>query len=307
MFSPTQAVAGGAETVSLQDSAVGYIDSAIIRSQVRVRFDAAYGDNRPDRAEFFYPKCGCFRIVGLDPNASGPPPGGFNTATSAPASFHVDYQELSTYVELAANSWLSGFIEVPVRFLNPDVFEDFSGFGDLQVGFKAALINMPDRVVTFQGRIYTPTGAGDRGLGTDHVSLEPALLFYQRLTDKLQLEGEFRFWIPIGGSDFEGDVLRYGLGLSYLAYNRPKFRVLPVVEFVAWSVLNGKEFASPGVIQDAGGDFIMNAKFGVRLGFGDISEPGMQSGSEFYVGYGRALTGAVWYKDILRVEYRLFF
>jgi hypothetical protein len=29
--------------------------------------------------------------------------------------------------------------------------------------------------------------------------------------------------------------------------------------------------------------------------------------SSLYVGYGRALTGAVWYKDILRVEYRLMF
>ena len=29
--------------------------------------------------------------------------------------------------------------------------------------------------------------------------------------------------------------------------------------------------------------------------------------SDVYVGYGRALTGDVWYKDMVRVEYRLHF
>src|SRR5262249_17901753 len=30
-----------------------YIDSALVRTQLRLRFDAAYNDNRPDRAELF--------------------------------------------------------------------------------------------------------------------------------------------------------------------------------------------------------------------------------------------------------------
>src|SRR4051794_37497487 len=38
----------------------GYIDSAIPRSNIRLRYDDAYGNNRPDRAEYFYPQCGCF-------------------------------------------------------------------------------------------------------------------------------------------------------------------------------------------------------------------------------------------------------
>ena len=35
----------------------------------------------------------------------------------------------------------------------------------------------------------------------------------------------------------------------------------------------------------------------VRVGLGDSAD--------IYVGYGRALTGEVWYKDLLRLEYRL--
>ena len=42
-------------------SMVGYIDDAIIESQVRVRFEVGLGNHAPDRAEFFYAKCGCYR------------------------------------------------------------------------------------------------------------------------------------------------------------------------------------------------------------------------------------------------------
>src|SRR5437763_9993782 len=40
------------------DSSVGYVDSALPRDQLRLRFDTAYSANRPTRAEFFYPKGG---------------------------------------------------------------------------------------------------------------------------------------------------------------------------------------------------------------------------------------------------------
>ena len=44
----------GGDTVSLAQSNVGYIDSALIGTNLRMRFDAAYGMNRPDRAEYYY-------------------------------------------------------------------------------------------------------------------------------------------------------------------------------------------------------------------------------------------------------------
>ena len=69
---------------------------------------------------------------------------------------------------------------------------------------------------------------------------------------------------------------------------------------VGWTVLGGKEFLFPeNQVRDAAGDTIINAKVGVRVGLGD--------NSSFYLGYGRALTGDVWYKDIIRAEYRLSF
>jgi hypothetical protein len=278
-----------------------YIDSALIRNQLRIRYDAASDDNRPDRAEFFYAKCGCFRTASgptRDPNAPGPPL----------AETSVDYQDIMAYAEWAPMARFSVFIEAPVRFLNPEVNNHTDGFADMNAGVKLALISERDQVLTFQFRTYIPTGADHRGLGTDHVSLEPALLYWQEVSKQLYMEAELRDWIPVGGTDFAGNVIRYGVGLSYFVLGEPQlpgqhvesaWSVAPTLEFVGWTVLSGKESAPDIGVKDAAGDTIVNAKMGFRLGYGD--------NHSLAVSYGRALTGTVWYKDIIRVEYRLAF
>lgn len=276
---------GGAELAS---SNVGYIDSAIPRTQVRFRADAAFGDNRPDRAEFFYPKCGCFANpaagVLFDPKASGPP---------LPEK-KIDYQDYRTYIEFAPTNRFSGFVEIPIRHLDPQTNLNAGGLGDIEAGFKAALIADCDRYVTFQTKVYTASGDGSKGLGTNHVSVEPGMLLYQGIGDRARVEGEVRYWIPIGGSDFEGQVVRYGIGTSYDVVKTCKWSLAPVLEVVGWTVLNGKESdATTGGVYEAGGDTIVNAKAGLRWSTKHFS---------LYGGYGRALTGEVWYKEIYRLE-----
>jgi hypothetical protein len=285
-------------------SAVNYVDSAVIQNMFRLRFDAAYDDNRPDRAEFFYAKCGCLRNVpiakGGDANAPGPP----LMETS------VNYQDISPYLEYAFSNRFSMFVEAPFRFLNPEINQNKKGFYDMNAGFKAGIISCPEQLLTFQFRTYFPTGDSEAGLGTNHYSLEPALLYWRPLSERWLVETEFRAWIPVGGTDFEGDILRYGIGLSYFIFGSPnktvnpeyssRFFLAPIAEFVGWTVLNGKELDGfSGPIVSAAGDTIVNAKVGVRMGIGDYQS--------FSVSYGRALTGDVWYKDIFRVEYRLAF
>jgi hypothetical protein len=132
---------------------------------------------------------------------------------------------------------------------------------------------------------YLSTGDAIRGLGTDHESIEPGLLLYQRLSDRLAINAEVRYWISIDGSDFAGDILRYGIGASYDLARGCDWKLTPTIEFVGWSVLSGKESSIPNPIIDASGFF-----------FGDHSS--------IAATYGRALTGTVWYKDIYRLEYR---
>jgi hypothetical protein len=317
-----------------------YIDSAIPKSMIRLRYDAGFDINHPDRAEFFYAAWQELSFHAHGINGDGVL---FPSKARGPEQLpgRLDFQEASAYLELAYNNRLSAFVEIPTRFVDFDNLQEdpdsermpnggfFSeprientqsphnnvgGLSDIQFGFKAALIAELDRYLTFQFRTYAPSGDARKGLGTGHWSVEPGVLLYQQLTDRLVFQGQFRGWIPIDGSVLAGEVLIYGVALGYEIYNRCNLRVMPVTEFVGWTVLDGFESfagvvtatAPPGVVlprshgfKDASGDTIVNAKIGIRTYWGQSQD--------VYVGWGRSLTGDRWYRDLLRVEYRFIF
>jgi hypothetical protein len=273
----------GDDGFSVRNTRVGYIDSAVLANEVRVRFDAGYDFNRPNRAEFFYSQ-NAFNFVAF------------------PHVDTLDYQELNVYGEAKLTERLSGFLEAPLRWVNPE--EDPNSFGPSDVSFGGKFSLYSDEMVqgTFQLRVTVPTGDVNTGLGTGHVSVEPALLFCVRGLEGWGVEGELRYWVPIGGTDFAGDVVRYGLGVHYDLYQCDQWSVAPVLEFVGWTVLGGKDEPLPplnALPASAAGQTIVNGKLGVRVGFGEHSD--------VYLGYGRALTGDRWYHDVLRAEYRWAF
>jgi hypothetical protein len=285
---------------------VGYITDATIESQVRLRFDAGFHNNIPDRSEFFYAQCGC-----NGPGAPGPgAPGAGDLVTD------LNFQQVTIDAQYAANGRVAVFASLPARFVQPqtflgqtfkpplqNTFVDQSGLGDVRAGVKAAIVSADDMTLTAQVQGYFKTGDAKRGLGTDHSSVETALLFYQRLTDRLAIESQFGDWHPTGGSSaggssYTGDVLFYGIGPSFELVNTPNLAFAPVIELVGWHVLGGQQQAA-GTLGPADGTNIVNLKFGARAT--------IDNGSSFYVGYGRALTNAVWYSDIVRLEYRYSF
>ena len=282
-FAPSSAQGVSVPTVS--DTQVGYIDTAIPGNLFRIRSDFGYNFRRPSRAEFFYARTG--------PGTPGLPQ----------AERSVDFQDLRIYGEGLLTEHFSAFVEIPVRFLNPDINDNATGLGDMNTGFKWAFWHTNDTVATFQLRTYIPTGDADRGLGNNHATIEPGLLFYKQLTPKSALEGEFRYWIPIEDSGFAGNIFRYGIGFHHDIYRSDRLRITPVVEFVGWTVLNGKQNvllpSGLGSVENAGGDTIFNAKIGIRAGLGQHAD--------VYAGYGRPLTGDQWYENIFRVEVRLKF
>lgn len=291
---------GGGEASSLGNPVESsYIDSAIPRTQLRIRGDAAYDNNRPDRAEFFYSKCGC------NPGAPGP----------FWIEKRVDYQDVSAYLEYAPRNNFSVFAEVPFRFLNPESNLNEEGISNCNAGFKYAFIADECRYLTAQFRWNFPIWNSHKGLGYKHQAIETSLLYYQKLSDRLFVQGELRDWIPFAGTDFQGNVLRYGAGVGFLAVDGCRFRAGPIAEVVGWTVLSGKESAVAGdndtptgiTTDSAEGDTIVNGKLGVRMGFGDRTQDGLLNQSDVFVGYSRALTGEVWYKDMYRVELRLRF
>jgi hypothetical protein len=293
------------DTPRRRGSMVGYIDDAVVGSKVRVRFDAGLHNNQPDRAEFFYAKCGCYRGLtdaGRDPNAPGPAPGIVSD---------LNFQQFYVQAEYAPTARFSIFGELPTRWLQPQAFNgggagfaNQGGISDLRAGVKLALSARSDQVLTAQVKTFLPTGDALKGLGTDHASVEPAILYYQQLSDVVVLESQAGAWLPLGGSDpvpitatgkFAGNVFFYGIGPSFEVYRGRSVRFAPVVELVGWRVLSGMQ--TPPL--DATGTNIVNLKLGARTAW--------QDHGSIYVGYGHALTTAKWYEDIVRVEYRYSF
>ncbi len=299
-------------------SMVGYIDDAIVRSQVRMRFDAAFHDNAPDRAEFFYGQCSC--ISGPGPNA---------------VVADLNFQELYIDAEYAPASRFSFFVDVPVRWIQPQSITvpatppfrpltNEAGLSDVAAGFKLAALASFKRYLTFEFRAYFPSGNASTGLGTNHYGVEPELLYYQRISDRVALEAQVGDSHPIGGSScplpcntnstsmnlpnsqaFAGDVFFYGVGPSYVVYRGENVQIAPAIELVGWRVLGGFWTSSTTATNafqgtvSADGINTVNLKLGTRTSIG--------AHSSFYIGYGHQLTHRVWYKEIVRVEYRYSF
>jgi hypothetical protein len=284
----------------IEGSMVGYIDNAIVGSQIRLRVDAGFDNNRPDRAEFFYAQCGCD-----GPPARGPQPG---------LVLHLNFQQLYMRAEYAPVKRFSLFAEVPVRWVQPQQFVtqtipnggfgNQAGISDVQAGFKFALLASHEHYLTFQFLADFPSGDSSKGLGTNHYSVQPSLLFFQRVTDRMSFEAQLGDWHPFEGASpgFPGDVFTYGLGASYELYRGERVRFAPVIELVGWRVLGGRETNGdlfPNPVVSAEGANIVNLKIGARTSIGNHNS--------FYFGYGQALTHELWYKHIVRLEYRYAF
>jgi hypothetical protein len=294
-------------------SMVGYIENAAVGTQLRIRFDGGWGVDSPDRAEFFYAKCGCYRGLAtaapalFDAAAPGPGPG---------IVTNLNFQQFDVMAEFGVGGRFSVFGELPVQSIKPRAFlpntgsfGNTSGIGDVKVGVKLGLVSDDTRSVTVLLRASLPTGDALKGLGTDHKSIEPALLYRQQVSDRVSIESQLGDWHPVGGSrgplatdgKFAGDIIYYGIGPSVDVVRTDKVRFTPVVEIVGWHVVKGFETKTlfTSLAGNAKGVNIVNLKLGARTT--------VANGGSFYAGFGWGLTNAIWYDKLVRVEYRAGF
>lgn len=274
----------------------GYIENAAPMNQFRMRFDALFDNEFPDRAEFFYGQTsGIGRGIGIGNGLS-------------PNSL-VDMYDARAYLEVKTAPNFSVFTDIPVRWIEADngiggQSGNTGGLGDLEAGIKYALVNDSDTTSTFMLRGYFPTGKVRDGLGTGHYSIEPGWLFRQRLSSQVVAFGEVRDWISIDGTDFAGNVLRYGIGLAFRAIDNCDYSLSPIAEAVGWSVLDGKQTNPQTLAIEDANTTIINLKLGVRINF---SKNGQKDARSLYFGVGHAVTNSAWYENIVRVDYTVFF
>ena len=262
--------------------AVSFLDSPVPYSFFRLRYDVNNNLQRPERGENFWAK----------PGLNGPGPKFPETG--------VDYQDLDLYLEHAVAQRFSVFASIPLRRVQPDVNPDQTGLGDLRGGAKFAFILNPSLVMSAQVTGYVPTGNAVEGLGRHFYAVEPALLAEAPLHQWVTLNGQVSYFLPFDGSDFAGEVFRYGLGITVGDRKDPEWWITPVAEIQGWTFLSGKELVDQGggifVPRNAREETIINGYLGVRF---HLSER-----CDIYTGYGHSLTNATWARDIYRFEFR---
>ncbi|MCA9185280.1 MAG: hypothetical protein R3E01_28430 [Pirellulaceae bacterium] len=261
------------------------MDSAETMNQFRFRFAATYNHETPDMAEYFWARTG-----GRGPGL---------------AESGVDYQEVRLMMETGGPR-LSVQTEIPIRILDPENNDNTAGLSDMTVTTKTVLIQGERLQLTQIFRNYFNTGDVPKGLGTGHVSLEPGLLLRSRLGPRTTLHGELKYWIPLGGDPtVSGQILRYGLGVSRVWREHDDHAVVPTLEFVAFSVLDGQKTVidslGNAVRLDVDGATIVNIYPGIWF----VSE--RHGKTDLGLGTGFSITDVRQYQQVLRLDLRFRF
>lgn len=213
-----------------------FTESAKPVTQTRFYYDAGInGNGGGDRGEFFWAQVG----------GRGP--------AAANNSANIFYHDLVIYTEAAVDRF-SVFATAPFRFIdgyNPALKS--GPFSDMSVGTKTLLVDSELLLASFQFTTFIPTGVAAFGLGTGHVSLEPALLTALKLFPETYLQASIANRIPIAGTPgAAANVLHYHFSMNHtLAEPVVDTKIIGSLEFGAYSFLNGQVTPTGAAAVDA--------------------------------------------------------
>src|SRR5262249_1348450 len=106
---------------------------------------------------------------------------------------------------------------------------------------KSLLLDCELLQFTFAFNTFVPTGNFTVGLGTGHVSLEPALLLALKVTPDLYFQGELAYRFPLGGDNlYQGPVFHYPMSLNKLLWNCGNdLKLIGTAELNGWEITGG--------------------------------------------------------------------
>ncbi|MCA9177199.1 MAG: hypothetical protein KDB14_22070 [Planctomycetales bacterium] len=245
---------------------------------LRIRLDAAYDVQAPDRAEFYYSAL-----------RGGPD--------------QIDYQDVRFQLELGGER-ISTATEVPIRVLDPSTGLNTAGLGDMNISVKTVLVDGETWQITQLFRTFLNTGAVTHQLSTGHVSMEPGLLFRMRWTDDTYWHGQIKYRFPVGGNPVHGgQVMQVGSALSKLWYETDQVALIPTLEANSYFVLDGQQFVG-NTVAPVDGDMILNLAPSLRFVVENDSDLGLL---EFGIGTSFAMTNTRWHRAMLALELRTTF
>ncbi len=266
-------------------NAISFVETSQPLTNFRIRLDAARDYQSPDRSEYFWAKI----------NGGGP--SGLGGETS------VDYQDIRMMLEVGSDKF-SVATDLPIRILEPTVYANTSGFADMNVTTKTVFLDGDEWQLANTFRIYIPTGNKGKGLGTGHASLEPGFAWRYKWSRVTYIHGDLKFWIPLGADDAHaGEVLSYGVAMSHVWRETDSWAIMPTIEFVGHSFLDGqKTLPGPlGLTEFVDPEGIFSIHPGVRYVWDKGSDCGIQ---EFGIFSGIGVSSDTLYENLLRAELR---
>jgi hypothetical protein len=236
-------------------NAAFFQDSPRPVTQTRIRWDSGINYTFPDTSEYFWAQTG----------GKGP-------ANPSPS---LRYNDLTLYQEIAAKG-ASAFVEMSYRSFDPLGNPGAAGFGDMNVGAKTVLLDRDLILVSMQMKTYIPVGNPTTGLGTGHVSLEPALLSALKLTPNTYLQTEIADWIPLGGTPgFAGSVFHYHFSLNHNICHQDFINVVGTMEFNGYTFRGQYTDPTTGMPANLSGASYVNLGPGLRVQFCDKADIGV--------------------------------
>jgi hypothetical protein len=260
-------------------------DAARPVTQMRLRYEHIWDYAFPDKAEYLFPRA--------DGNGKGPRP-----LAGTRVGGNVTIGRFSLYNEVALDRF-STSINLPYEQLSPDNYPGASGLGDLTIGTKSLLLDCELLQFSFAFNTIVATGNFLKGLGTGHVSLEPALLLSLKLAPETYLQTELAYRFPLGGDGtYQGPVLHYHVSLNQLLWScGHDIKLIGTAELNGFELLGGAYTSNAGTTLGAKGiSDIVSIGPGIRLVICDRIDLGLAGGFN--------LTSNSMGDEYLQVEFR---
>jgi hypothetical protein len=256
------------------------IETSQPANNFRLRVMSAFDLRTPDRAEYLWAKIG----------GPGPP---FPERS-------VNYQNYDAIYE-AGGKRFSFVTDIPLRNVHPEVNGSGAGIGNISLAPKVVIVDGSDWQISSIIRTYLPTGATTRGTSNGLTSLEPGVLVRYRWSPRTFVHSQVKYWIPLSGDPIaSGNVFNYALGVSHVLHETDSFAIIPVLEFVGWTVGGGTATLPSGAITSANTSFV-NILPGVRFVLGPKGDLGL---CELGINGGFATNVTGWYQEQFTVELR---
>jgi hypothetical protein len=256
------------------------IETSQPANNFRLKAMSAFDLRTPDRAEYIWAKIG----------GPGPP---------LPER-SVNYQNYDAIYE-AGGKRFSFVTDIPLRNVQPEVNVSGAGIGNISLAPKMVIVDGTDWQITSVIRTYLPTGATQRGTSNGLTSLEPGVLMHYRWSPRTYVHGQVKYWIPLSGDPIaSGNVFNYALGASHVLHETDSFAIIPVLEFVGWTVGGGTATLPSGLTTSANTSFV-NIQPGVRFVLGPKGDLGL---CELGISGGFATNVTGWYQEQFTVELR---